>query len=361
MLIVSRTFIIVFLLAASSQIGISQTSSSIAQARKIAEIDTETSPGDLTARLDALTTAVKSEPGSRGWLYYYPGTRLPGAALRLEAIAEKYLRENGNIPLGNWRGGDRSISTVELWLVPEGAKRPVPTPMPVVKDYRNNFLWDEINYFVEAERKRLTAKDHYALNSNFYYSQDEWLNSYASALTLPQHPRGLLMIFPKRGDPPDLPLRIAEYQRRYLYRAKGIDPSRVGFGTPSTVSETRKVQLWLVPAAGPMPMGEFAPTDKKTVFVQLDQLVSTMRSLTGVQSGSQIYIIAYSGACEGDYGKKLLAPSLMAEMKQYLLHKSGVLTKQLVLINGGVMDKCEVELWLVPPAATTPKPKLREP
>lgn len=74
-----------------------------------------------------------------------------------------------------------------------------------------------------------------------------------------------------------------------------------------------------------------------------------------------MYIIVYSGGCEGDYGKNLLALSLMAEMKQYLLHKSGVLANQLVLINGGVMDECEVELWLVPPGATTPKPKLREP
>lgn len=357
----SRTLILFFLLATSSQTDLSQTSSSNTRARKIAEIDAETSAVELTARLDAFSTAVKSEPGSRGWLYYYPGTTLPGAALRLEAIAEKYLRENGNIPLGNRMGGDRPISMVELWLVPEGANGPVPTPMPVVKDYRNTFLWDEMNYFLETERKRLTVKDNYALNSNFYYNQSEWLNSYAMALTLPQHPRGLLMIFPKRGDPPDLPLRIAEYQRRYLYRAKGIDPSRVGFGTPATVSESRKVQLWLVPATGPMPMGEFTPTDKKTVFEQLDQLVWTMRSLTGVQSGSKMYIIVYSGGCEGDYGKNLLALSLMAEMKQYLLHKSGVLANQLVLINGGVMDECEVELWLVPPGATTPKPKLREP
>jgi hypothetical protein len=177
----------------------------------------------------------------------------------------------------------------------------------------------------------------------------------------PQHPRGLLVIFPKRGDPPDLPLRIAEYQRRFLYRAKGIDPSRVAFSTSAAFSETRKVQFWLVPGAGPMPMGEFTPTDQKAVFMQLDQLVSTMRSLTGVQSGSKIYIIAYSGACAGEYGKKASAPSLMAAMKHYLLHEKGVLANQFVLINGGVMEKCEIELWLVPPGAITPKPKLREP
>jgi hypothetical protein len=357
-----RTFILFFLLATSIQITSAQTApSATAQARKIAEIDAETRPADVTARLDAFRAAVTSEPGSRGWLYYYSGVTLPGAALRLKSIAEKYLQLNGNIPLGSSVGGDRTISTIELWLVPQGANRPRPTPMPVTKDYQNAFVWDEMNYFLETERKGLTHKDQQALNSNVFYSQNEWLNSYARALTFPQHPRGLLLIFPKRGDPPDLPSRIAEYQKRYLYRAAGIDESRIAVSTPQALSETRKVQLWLVPGAGAMPMGEFTPTDRLTVSGQLDQLAFTMRSLTGVQSGSKLYIIVYSGACEGIYGKKLLATSLLAEMKQYLLQKQKVLPNEFVLIDGGIMEKCEVEPWLVPPGAITPKPKLREP
>ena len=354
-----RTVILFFLLATPGQIGLSQTSP--AQARKIAEINAETLPADMTARLDAFRAAVKNEPGSMGSLYYYPGATLPGAAFRLKSIAEKYLQLNGNIALGSTVGGDRLISTIELWLVPAGASRPRPTPMPVKKDYRNAFVWDEMNYFLETERKRLTDKDQNALNSNFFYSQSEWLNGYAMALTFPQHPRGLLMIFPRRGDPPDLPLKIAEYQKRYLYRAAGIDESRIAFSTPPSLSEIRKVQLWLVPAAGPMPMGEFTPTDRKAVSAQLDQLVFTMRSLSGVQSGSKLYVIVYSGACEGDYGKKLSARSLLAEMKQYLLQKQKVLRNQMVLIDGGAMENCEVELWLVPPGAIIPKPKLHEP
>ena len=356
-----RTIIFFLLLATSSQIALSQTTASAAQARKIAEIDAETRPADITARLDAFSAAVKNEPGSRGSLYYYPGTTLPGAAFRLKSIAEKYLQLNGNIPLGSTMGGDRLISTIELWVVPAGASRPRPTPMPVKKDYRNAFVWDEMNYFLEKERKSLTDKDQHALNSNFFYSQSEWLNGYAGALTFPQHPRGVLMIFAKRGDPRDLPLRIAEYQKRYLYRAAGIDGSRIAFSTPASVSEIRKVQLWLVPAAGPMPMGEFTPSDRKAVSAQLDQLVFTMRSLTGVQSGGKLCVIVYSGACKGDYGKKLLAMSLLAEMKQYLLQKHKLLPNQMVLINGGIMENCEVELWLVPPGAIIPKPKLREP
>jgi len=357
-----RTFVLFFLLAASSQIAFSQTSSSVAQARKIAEIDPQTNHVELTARLDALIAAVRSEPGSRGWLFYYSGAKLPGAASRLLFIAEKYLRENGNIPSGNMMGGDREISTVELWLVPEGAKSPRPTPMPVMKDYRNAFIWDEMNYFLETERKRLTPKAEHALNSNFYYNQSEWLDSYARQLMHPQTPRGMLVIFLKRGDPPALAVRIAEYQKRFLYRAAGIDPSHVMVSTPAALSETRKVQLWLGPGPGTMPMGTFNPTNQEAVFAQLDQLVATMRSLTGHQSGSTMHIIVYSGPCEGEYGKNLAAPSLLAGMKQYLLQKKRVLPTQLVLINGGVMDKCEVEMWLVTPGSTLiPKPKLREP
>lgn len=360
--ITRRTLILFFLLAASSQIGFSQTSPSSTQARKIAEIDAQTSHVELTARLDAFIAAVKSEPGSRGWLFYYSGAALPGAAFRLLSIAEKYLRENGDIQYGNRIGGDRAISTVELWLVPEGAKSPQPTPMPVLKDYRNAFLWDEMNYFLETERKRLTPKAEHALNSNFYYNQSEWLNSYARQLMRPQTSRGMLVIFLKRGDPPDLALRIAEYQKRFLYRAAGIDPSHVTVSTPAALGETRKVQLWLGPGPGTMPMGTFTPTNQAAVFAQLDQLVATMRGLTGSQSGSNMHIIVYSGACEGEYGKKLLAPSLMAGMKQYLVQKKRVLANQVVLIDGGVMDKCEVEMWLVTPGSTlTPKPKLREP
>ena len=85
-----RTVISFFLLATFGQIVFSQTSPSAARARKIAEIDAETRPAEIKARLDSFSAAVKNEPGSRGWLYYYPGTTLAGAALRLTFIGEKY-------------------------------------------------------------------------------------------------------------------------------------------------------------------------------------------------------------------------------------------------------------------------------
>ncbi len=142
-----RASILLLLLVISIQLTFAQTTSPALEARKVTEIDAETSPAQITARLDEFAAAVKNEPGSRGWLYYYSGVTLPGAAFRLKAIAEKYLQLHGDVPLGGTMGGDRPISTVEFWLVPDGANAPRPTPAPVAKDYRDALLWDEMNYF----------------------------------------------------------------------------------------------------------------------------------------------------------------------------------------------------------------------
>ena len=55
------------------------------------------------------------------------------------------------------------------------------------------------------------------------------------------------------------------------------------------------------------------------------------------------------------------ADEILRRDEQYLLQNQKVLPNQFVLMDGGIMNNCEVEAWIVPPSAIIPKPKLREP
>jgi hypothetical protein len=87
---------------------------------------------DDKARLDNLAIELQNNPGSTGYIIAYSGRRSrPGTAARMNARAVKYLTGVRGISPDRIRvieGGGRDTNSYELWLVPQGAEPPRPTP-----------------------------------------------------------------------------------------------------------------------------------------------------------------------------------------------------------------------------------------
>jgi len=84
------------------------------------------------AILDGLAVLLEKEPNLRTYIIAYDGRRdRRGTAYRLAESDRFYLAMESNIPSERVvlvSGGRRENRTVELWVVPEGAAAPKPTP-----------------------------------------------------------------------------------------------------------------------------------------------------------------------------------------------------------------------------------------
>ncbi|HYE64392.1 MAG TPA: hypothetical protein VD966_02345 [Pyrinomonadaceae bacterium] len=87
---------------------------------------------DLKARLDNLAIQLQNEPNAQGYIIVYSGrASRANQANRLGARARDYLvNQRGLNPsrLVIINGGYREIDTFEVWVVPQGAQPPQPSP-----------------------------------------------------------------------------------------------------------------------------------------------------------------------------------------------------------------------------------------
>ena len=87
---------------------------------------------DDKARLDNLAIELQNNPGAQGYIIAYSGRRSrAGEGDRMGERAAKYLVEMRGLSRSRLvvvNGGYREANTFELWLVPQGAEAPRPTP-----------------------------------------------------------------------------------------------------------------------------------------------------------------------------------------------------------------------------------------
>jgi hypothetical protein len=87
---------------------------------------------DDKARLDQMAIELQNSPGSTGYIIAYAGRRSrPGEADRMGKRAIDYLTATRGISRDRLvfiNGGSRETNAFELWLVPQGAEPPRPTP-----------------------------------------------------------------------------------------------------------------------------------------------------------------------------------------------------------------------------------------
>ena len=95
---------------------------------------------DLKARLDNLVIELQNDPSTQTYLFAYAGRNsAAGQADRMLARARDYMvNQRGvdasRIVLAN--GGFREEDSLEVWIVPNGAKPPLPTPTVPAGDIR---------------------------------------------------------------------------------------------------------------------------------------------------------------------------------------------------------------------------------
>ena len=87
---------------------------------------------DESARLDNFAITLQNEPGAKGYLLVYTGRNdMPAWREGILNRAADYLVNTRGITQGrvvSVNGGTRERDTYELWLVPQGAEPPRPTP-----------------------------------------------------------------------------------------------------------------------------------------------------------------------------------------------------------------------------------------
>ncbi|MBA2501641.1 MAG: PEGA domain-containing protein [Pyrinomonadaceae bacterium] len=95
---------------------------------------------DDKARLDNLAIELQNNPGARGYILVYGGrTSRAGSAEFLGNRARNYLASVRGVDASRLvvvNGGYRERNTYELWLVPQGAQAPQPTPTVAPSDVR---------------------------------------------------------------------------------------------------------------------------------------------------------------------------------------------------------------------------------
>ena len=86
----------------------------------------------MKARLDNFAIELQNNPSSRGYVIAYSGaSSRAGQADRLINRAKDYLINQRGIDMSRFsiiNGGYRETDYFELWIVPQGAEPPTPTP-----------------------------------------------------------------------------------------------------------------------------------------------------------------------------------------------------------------------------------------
>jgi len=97
---------------------------------------------DQKARLDNLAVELQNDPTTRTYIFAYGGRTSPvGQADRLLARARDYLVTQRGIDASRVtmeNGGFREEDCVEVWIVPQGAPPPTPTPTVQPGDVRSS-------------------------------------------------------------------------------------------------------------------------------------------------------------------------------------------------------------------------------
>lgn len=222
------------------------------------------------------------------------------------------------------------------------------------------------------------------------------------AVVLQNNPGAQAYIIAYRGRDalPGVGTRYPRRIKNYLVKNRGIAPERVVTidGGRHEASET-KVEVWLVPAgASPPPPSSTIPAEQPSphsprkfdatryyipendsdaywsgyVEDQAAQLDGFAQALK-LEPDSRGYMIAYAqyyvsrppeapfyDHTRGYFRTLIDPPGLIGKMlrrdRNYLSKVHGINPSRVVIVNGGYSEGRAIELWIVPPGASAPKP-----
>ena len=111
-----------------------QTVDNSAQSLRKFDEYTDVAYNDAKARLDNFAIELQNDPGARGYIIGYGARKCPNKAQAHANLARSYLVNSRGldsariVTINGGRRSDASKYAVELWIVPQGAQPPRPTP-----------------------------------------------------------------------------------------------------------------------------------------------------------------------------------------------------------------------------------------
>jgi hypothetical protein len=120
---------------------ITSTASGAVQARKLAEVKLYDYgwQADIGV-LDRLANEMKTETDSVGYVIFYGGRRSVRGEIQKRMVCMRmYMLDRRGLSADRIvmiNGGYRTKATMEIWVVPHGARRPTPTPTVAPKHVR---------------------------------------------------------------------------------------------------------------------------------------------------------------------------------------------------------------------------------
>lgn len=191
---------------------------------------------------------AKEPEGARLFIIAY--SDLPGRARRHVNRAKNYLvRTHGVNPAQVIAvdGGFRENTSVEIWIVPAGARAPIPKPGGTFR-HRADEAWKYDEYWLQGWW--------FGDYGRCCEGEPERLDGFAAVLNENPQARGYMVVH--RGTlhcetclEPGTELRFAKAEKEYLLKEHRVDPSRI-----IIVNGGRnggRIQLWVVPNGARLP------------------------------------------------------------------------------------------------------------
>lgn len=206
----------------------------------------------IDLELGLLEEALQTEPGGRAHIIGYSGPVDPQGKLSrylgyMKANFSDSLGDDSN-PVSVVNGGYRQEFTIELWIVPRGAKAPELTPSitTTVIDYRGPVLFDV--YGVE----NLAGEDQ-ADNLNFSSACTLGLPNWASFFRiLHDEPtlKGRMIVYVGEEDHASYANKIKKFVKSELREMFPEEAKQIGIAYGGR-REWSQVEVWLTPKDGP--------------------------------------------------------------------------------------------------------------
>lgn len=272
---------------------------------------------------------LKREPQARGYVITYGGRIVQFKSREAEARAEwaKYRIAELGIKVERIKtiiGGFREEASTELWIVPEGAPAPLPTPTVEANDVAYcPFIRIFGERYLLKHDTPLKFRAHVSDGDSRVQPTFEWKVSQGK-ITSGQGTHSITVELQAEYKTVHVTVEVGGYSPDC--------PSRDSFTTAVGVHRFK--------------FDEFGDINCEDELARLDNIAIHLQN----EPAFQFHILVYGGR----NGPRNEAMARAVRMKSYLIQTRGVDPQRISIVDGGYREELMCELWLSPRGAPAP-------